>query len=338
MNFLRSFIAVSLLSAVFVLPLSGSQDRVVKAVALAASGEQARAIRLLKRLAGDADRETRAAARLALCSFQADAGERLRQLDRLGAEFPGLESGRQAILEAGVLLARLKRYGEAEARFRKVIAAGGRLVPQARLQLGICREQAGRLQQAADDLAKIPFTKNNPEIWARAQLVLAGIDIKQNRQEAASRKLLLIIQQAPKVYLLSAVYQLLGDLAYHDKEYRLAWDYFRKLVTRYPRSFEASLARSKLLLLNRRFGNGTQRIWEVQVAVFRRSGNASVQLQLMERQGWKNCYIYPYKIKQHTWYSVRLGPYTNRQRALDDLSRLKQRGMDGFVRTRTVDE
>lgn len=314
-----------------------SLAKVKDALKLASNGESARSMRLLKKLVKSTDRRVKTAAELGLLHFVKDPGKRVAQLVQLYNAHSDLPEGEQALYQAGILLFQLNQRTEAEKKFRRLVSTGRHFGNAATVQLGLVLAEQKKYRAAVKVLKRCKRTADSSELWVRAGLIRADILLQQDKGESASRLLQDVLQKEPASRFLSAVLQLLGDIAYQEKDFRLAWDYFRKLVTRYPRSFEASLARSKLLLLNRRLGKKTGgRIWEVQVAVFRSADNAAVQLQLLEKKGWRNGYIYPYNIKKRKCFSVRIGPFQSRKAAARSLKKVKQKGLDGFIRTRTV--
>jgi len=156
------------------------------------------------------------------------------------------------------------------------------------------------------------------------------------RNKLASRQYLKVLEKSPGGSAAAQALYYLGNLSLRNREFNMARDFYRKLKSRFPNSLEAYLAVRRLRLINLRLPGAKKiRIYEIQLAAFRRSKRALKYVRRLKRKGLRP-FIHRYKVGRSMLVSVRIGYYRTRSEALKMLRRLKRRRIRGFIRSRYV--
>lgn len=302
------------------------------------AGKRSAARRYLRRAwATEKDQQRRGSALYYLAHTWQDLTRRVRAYTRFIRHFPRHTLRSRASLELSALYQLQGKLDQARHALLPIAGSDGE-GRTARFQLARIALRRKRAQAALRQLAALGKARNEGE--GAHMLFLQGLAQRVlGRHKRASRHLLWILERYPRSEQVPAALYQLGDIAYQQDQFRLAWDYLRKLQTRYPNAFETYLARGRLLVLRRRFRKQhKQRVYEIQLAVYTSRAPALRYVRKLKKMGYKPFIHERERAGKKTYYSVRLGFYRTRSEANRVLLRLKQRSLEGFIRTRMIAE
>jgi len=272
---------------------------------------------------------------------QESSSKRVREYLKFIKEFPTDKFLSRAFLNLALIYMNKEKYNSA-INWLKRISKKSKLWSAAQLRLGQLYFKEKEYEKALLVFNQLVANKViSSSLKSKAYFGMGLTYEKINKPKESELSYLNVLNSYLKEGDVPATLYRLGNLYYAKKDWQMANDWFRKLVTKYPNSFDAYLAKGKISILrayikSARYIDAKSKekvlVYEIQLAAYRNVKYAELYLKKI-RKIYPNVFIFK---QENKMVSLRMGFFKNRKDAYKQLIILKKNGIDGFIRTRNI--
>ncbi len=277
--------------------------------------------------------ELRGKAFFYLIKTKKSRAKRIQGYSKFMREFSSHPLYPQVIFNMAIIYMNMKKYSYSIALFKGIVKTN-KLWPQSRLRLAqLYLKNKNYKMSIGSFKTLLAYKVTTAELKSKAVFGMGLAYEKDNQLKKAESAYLKILNSYLKGGEVSGALYHLGNLYYNKKDWQMANDWFEKIMRNYPNSFDAYLARGKLLILKTHLKSREKvLIYEVQIAAYKYKKNAELYLKKIVKK-YPRAFIFK---QENKMFSLRIGFFKNRAGAKRQLINLKKNGIPGFIRNRKI--